>query len=68
MLSTIFADSDWLGGSCCVGFFFFWMLLMGIGQAVSGIGTAAKNVVESEAAQEVGKSVLAAWLESFFKK
>ena len=68
MFAIMFADSDWFGGVCCWGFFIFWLMALGIGDAVTGIGKAAKKIAENETAQEVGKGVLASWLESYFKK
>jgi hypothetical protein len=48
--------------------FFFWFVAIGIGQAVKGAADIAKKAVENETVQETGKGILAAWLESIFKK
>ncbi len=64
----IFAESSWFGDLCFWGFVFVCVMGIGMGQAVSGIAKAAKKVVQSDAAQEVSKGFVAAWLESILKR
>jgi hypothetical protein len=45
-----------------------WLIAVGIGQAVKGAADIAKKTVENETVRETGKGILAAWLESYFKK
>ena len=56
----------------CSGIGFIGLLLLmwfmaAIGQAAKTATNVAKEVMQNETAQEVGKGFLAAWLESFFK-
>jgi hypothetical protein len=47
--------------------FIFWLIAMGIGQAVQQTTKVVKKVAENEAVQEAGKGLLARWLDSVFK-
>ncbi|HEY7159379.1 MAG TPA: hypothetical protein VH575_35870 [Gemmataceae bacterium] len=47
--------------------FVFWLIAMGIGQAVQQTTKVVKKVAENEAVQEAGKGMLARWLDSVFK-
>ncbi len=47
--------------------FVFWLIAMGIGQAVQQTTKVVKKVAENEAVQEAGKGLLARWLDSVFK-
>jgi hypothetical protein len=48
--------------------FFFWVLAMGISQAVKGAAHIAKKTVQNETVREAGKGIFAVWLESVFKR
>lgn len=48
--------------------FIFWLIAMGIGQAVEQTTKVVKKVAENETVQEAGKGILGAWLESLRKK
>lgn len=68
----IFAESDWLGSFCCWGFVILMVFVIGIGQAVKGIGTAAGKVIDvatnaakNETVQEAGTIIGLAWLEDW---
>ncbi len=47
--------------------FIFWLIAMGIGQAVEQTTKVVKKVAENEAVQDAGKGLLARWLDSVFK-
>lgn len=47
--------------------FVFWLIAMGIGQAVQQTTKVVKKVAENEAVQDAGKGLLARWLDSVFK-
>jgi hypothetical protein len=47
--------------------FIFWLIAMGIGQAVQQTTKVVKKVAENEAVQDAGKGLLARWLDSVFK-
>jgi hypothetical protein len=47
--------------------FVFWLIAMGIGQAVEQTTKVVKKVAENEAVQDAGKGLLARWLDSVFK-
>ena len=47
--------------------FVFWLIAVGIGQAVQQTTKVVKKVAENETVQEVGKGLLARWLDSVFK-
>jgi hypothetical protein len=53
---------DW----SCSGFFFFTLLMFG--WFSWAIKETVKDVAKNETVQEVGKGVLAAWLDSMFNK
>jgi len=54
--------------------FFFWVMigvffwLWAIGSAIKTTVNVTKEVLKDETVREVGKGVLASWLESLFKK
>ncbi len=47
--------------------YIFWLIAMGIGQAVEQTTKVVKKVAENEAVQDAGKGLLARWLDSVFK-
>lgn len=56
----------------CSGFVFVMFLLLAwfgwaIQDAASKAAAAAKKLAKNEAVHEVGKGIVAAWLESFFR-
>ncbi len=51
----------------CWMLFIFWLIAMGIGQAVEQTTKVVKKVAENETVQEAGKGLLARWLDSVFK-
>ena len=77
VFATVFGESmfasfwpfDW----SCSGFLFFmllmlWWLAWSASSAAKDAAKAAKKLAENETVREAGKGILAAWLESLFKK
>ena len=48
--------------------FVFWLIAVGIGQAVQQTTKVVKKIAENEGVQEAGKGLLARWLESMLRK
>jgi hypothetical protein len=66
---ALFWPFDW----SCSGFFFVLFLILGwllwsIGETAKSAAEAAKKLAQDETAQEVGKGILQAWVESFLNK
>jgi hypothetical protein len=77
MFATVFGEpmfaSFWPFDWSCSGFLVFmllllWWLCWSAASAANKAAEAAKKLAENETVREAGKGILAAWLDSLFKK
>jgi hypothetical protein len=55
-------------GFIVIGLVMLWWLCWSAASAAKDAANAAKKLAENETVREAGKGILAAWLESLFKK